>query len=160
MKPILALACASAVFTAAGSAAAHVVIAVDEAAPGAHHVASFRVGHGCEGYATTALRVELPPGIASAKPAPKPGWTVEVADGVVTWRGSLPDAAFDEFALLVRLPATPGPLYFPTVQTCETGERRWVQLPALGAAWTSVPNPAPVVNIVAPPAAADAHTHH
>ncbi|MGE0775792.1 MAG: DUF1775 domain-containing protein, partial [Sphingomonadaceae bacterium] len=49
------------------------------------------------------------------------------------------------------------PLYFPTVQTCVSGENRWVNIPASGQAWHDVENPAPVIELTVPD---DAHDHH
>lgn len=157
-----------AAFACAAPAAAHIALAETQTSAGGYYVASFRVGHGCEGVATTAVRVELPAGVSSAKPQPKTGWTVlierdrasgpgEGRPNAVTWRGRLGDDEFDEFRMMVRLPNQAGPLYFPTVQSCVGGEVRWTEIPAPGAAWTSVPHPAPVVNLTAAtPAQAEA----
>jgi periplasmic copper chaperone A len=35
-----------------------------------------RVGHGCEGSPTTAIRVQIPEGVIAVKPMPKAGWQV------------------------------------------------------------------------------------
>lgn len=142
-------------------AAAHIVLTNPVSTPGAYYVAAFRVGHACgAGQATTAIQVQLPPGVTSPKPQPKAGWTFEQAEGRVTWKGRLPDSEFEEFAVLVHLPAdAAGTVYFPTVQTCDRGERRWTDIPEPGRAWTSVPNPAPVLTVSAPAQAAPAHQH-
>jgi len=162
-----------------GAAGAHVVLTEPMAHAGAPYVGHFRVGHGCAGAATTAVEVRLPEGVTAAKPQPKPGWTLEIkrepltqpvkGEGggllhervaAVIWRGRLPDDEFDEFALMAKLPATLGPLYFPTLQTCEKGEERWTDIPAPGAAWGSVPHPAPVVTLEAGGEDPMAHMHH
>jgi hypothetical protein len=158
----------------AGPAAAHVVFAEPQAAAGSYYAGFLRIGHGCSGSPTVRLRVEIPAGVLSAKPQPKPGWTVEVereplakpvtAEGrevrervkAITWTGRLPDDEFDQFGLMLKLPAQAGPLYFPLVQTCETGERRWVDIPAAGQAWHDLKTPAPVVVV----AAGEAGHHH
>jgi hypothetical protein len=98
-------------------------------------VLRFGVGHGCEGKATTALRVEIPAGVASARPQPKPDWTltIEAVPGggeqvrAITWRGELPADQFDEFLIQVRLPPAAGPLGFPAVQTSGGAEVRWIE---------------------------------
>lgn len=150
----------------AAVAQAHVTFAPAQATAGGYYVGELRVTHGCAGAATTALRVEIPPGIVAAKPQPKPGWTLEVEreplarpvrgesgallrDRVkaVTWRGRLPDDEFDTFGLMLRPPAAPGPLYFPTVQTCGAAETRWTDIPAPGQAWRDAPHPAPTLTI-------------
>lgn len=51
----------------------HVVLSQPQAPAGSYYTAYFRIGHGCAGAATTALRVEIPPGIVVARPQPKPG---------------------------------------------------------------------------------------
>jgi len=150
----------------AGSAAAHVVMVPDTAAPGAPYVGVFRVSHGCAGSATTALRVELPPGVIGAKPQAKAGWTVEIereplarpvmGEGgkpittrvkAITWRGHLPDDQFDTFGVMMKLPESRGPLYLPAIQSCEVGANRWTDIPAPGQAWHGVPSPAPVITL-------------
>ncbi|WP_417459732.1 YcnI family protein [Kordiimonas sp.] len=144
---------------------AHVVLSETEAKPGAYHFTFLRVGHGCDGQATESLTVEIPAGVYSAKPQPKTGWKVEIiredlpapvvgphgkalTDRVarIRWSGgALPDNMVDQFGLLVKLPTSSGPLYFPTVQSCALGEKSWTMIPPEGAAWGSVPTPAPVV---------------
>jgi uncharacterized protein YcnI len=148
-------------------AAAHVVLAEPSASPGAYYAGFFRVSHGCDGSPTTAVRIEIPSSIVMAKPQPKPGWTLTVEKAplpkpvkgeggavlservsAITWRGRLGPEEFDQFGVMVKLPAEAGPLYFPTVQTCETGEVRWTDIPAVGQAWRDVPHPAPVLNLM------------
>ena len=97
-------------------AAAHVTLENREAPVGAGYKAVLRVPHGCEGTATTALRVRIPEGVIGVKPMPKPGWTLttvtgkyaktyelfhaKLSEGVteIAWSGGkLPDAQYDEF---------------------------------------------------------------
>lgn len=152
---------------AAAPALAHIVADPAAAPGGAYQVIRFRVGHGCGEAATTALRVETPAGLAQARPQPKPGWALSIARepaagggegrvAAVTWRGELPADQFDEFALLVKLPETPGPLYFPTVQTCGGEEAQWTEIPEAGE--TGLSHPAPAVQVT-PATASDAHHH-
>jgi len=162
MKSLLLAAALAAI---AAPAAAHVSIADAKGTPGAYHAAFFRLSHGCDGSPTVALRVEIPEEATVARPQPKPGWTLSVetaplarprtVDGetvasrvaAITWKGRLEADQFDQFGVMLRLPQRAGPLYFPTVQTCERGENRWVDIPAAGAAWTSVPHPAPAIEL-------------
>jgi copper(I)-binding protein/uncharacterized protein YcnI len=150
---------------AAGNASAHVTLADGRAAPGAYFTSFFRVGHGCHGSATVALRVEMPEGIVTARPQPKPGWTIAIeraplsppAKGeggkpvtervaAITWRGGpLPDEDWDQFGFMAKLPDHAGKLYFPAIQTCEQGEERWVETAAEPGAHLS--HPAPVLEI-------------
>lgn len=156
--------------------AAHIVIAAPKAIAGSYHVTQFRVGHGCDGAATRSVRVEIPAAIIGAKPQPKPGWKLSIerqplaapiageggrtiTDRVsaVTWEGTLDPEQFDEFGIQVKLPATPGTLYFPTTQRCDTATVAWTDIPAPGQAWGSVPHPAPVIETTAAPTTAHQH---
>jgi uncharacterized protein YcnI len=163
MAPAIVLAA----LTVAGPAIAHIVLAVREAPAGSYYKATFRVPHGYNGSPTVAISVELPPGIVVAKPAAKPGWTLEIEkerlarpvvnEGhevtervkLIRWQGGrLPDDEYDEFSIMVRLPRQQGPLYFPVTQRCEKGETAWVERPTEGAARPA--HPAPSVLLTAP----------
>jgi len=144
---------------AALPAAAHVTLDLAEAPADSYVRVAIRVPHGCSGAATTAIRLQVPPGLRGVKPAPKPGWTLAIVPGEagaappapgalagepggedpvvkeVAWRGGpLPDGQFDEFLLLFRTPAAPGEtLWFPFVQECEGGAvARWIERPQPG----------------------------
>jgi uncharacterized protein YcnI len=160
------------------AARAHIAFTNPEAKSDAYYGGALRVGHGCGNSPTTAITVSLPAGIDAARPQPKSGWTIEIerepmpapqgedsigtpADRVksITWRGQLPNEHFDEFGLSMRIPQTPGPLYFLTVQTCESGENAWTEIPAPDQSWGSLAHPAPVLTIIgAPPMAPAAPT--
>ena len=116
-----------------GLALAHVSLAPAAAPAGAYQVLRFGVGHGCaRGAPTTGLRVEIPAGVEIARPQPKPGWTLVIeksasapAPRAVEWRGELAPEQFEEFVMLVKLPAAEGPLAFPAVQSCGERQIRW-----------------------------------
>jgi uncharacterized protein YcnI len=156
LKPL-----AAALALAATPALAHIAADPGEASAGAYQAVRFRVGHGCgDSEATTAVRIEIPEAIVSARPQPKPGWRLEIAkDGekvsAVTWRGELPADQFDEFALFFKLPAEAQTLAFPAVQTCDADEAQWTELPGPGPRGA---HPAPT--LVLKPAAAPAEAHH
>ena len=133
-----------AAFAIAGSAHGHVVFTQPTAVAGSHWAGALRVGHGCDGFATTSVRVEIPPSIAVVRARVPAGWTVVVerqalaeplpAEGgglltervsAITWKGRLPDDQFEEFGLAGKLPATAGTLIFPITQTCEQGVLHW-----------------------------------
>jgi uncharacterized protein YcnI len=138
----------------ATGAHAHVTLEMREAPVGASYKAVLRVPHGCEGTATTTLRVKIPEGLIGVKPMPKPGWTLDtvkgkypktyslfhaqVSEGVVeiSWSGGkLPDAWYDEFVFQGFLADDLAPgttLYVPIVQECEKGVHRWIEIPAAG----------------------------
>ena len=135
------------------AAAAHVVLSPDTSPAGAYYAGVLRVGHGCDGAATTELQVTIPATVKDAKAQPKPGWTVTIDrdGGRVTgfrWQGNLPVDQFDEFGVMLVLdPKVSGVMYLPVVQRCGTTEKRWTQIPAPGAAWGSVPSPAPMLQV-------------
>src|SRR4051794_38785094 len=75
---VLGAACAL-IFTPA--AQAHVTLENQQAVVGGSYKAVLRVPHGCEGAATTAIRVRMPEGIIAVKPMPKPGWKLDTVNG-------------------------------------------------------------------------------
>lgn len=135
----------------APQALSHVSFAVSEATVGSRYHAVLRVPHGCEGSATTGVRVRIPEGFIGVKPQPKPGWTLntvkgdyarsythhgaEVSSGVkeISWKGGpLLDEHYDEFVFVgypANAPAAGGALYFPVVQECEKGQASWIDVP-------------------------------
>lgn len=176
-KTILTLLLAG--FGCASQALAHATLEARQAVVGAPYKAVVRIGHGCEGRATTRIQVKLPEGVIAAKPMPKPGWSIAttkgryarsykfyhgavLAEGVteITWSGgSLPDDFYDEFVFSAFVADTLQPgqtIYFPVLQTCEAGEHRWVEIPAAGQDAHSLKAPAPALTLVAGPAKAAA----
>lgn len=154
-----------ALVTLATPALAHITLEAREARVGASYKAVLRVPHGCEGTATTAIRVKIPDGVIAVKPMPKPGWTLETKSGAygktynhlhnarlsegvveISWSGGkLPDAHYDEFVFtgFVSRDLEPGKtLYFPVVQECEKGVHRWIEIPAAGKDEPGEPAPA------------------
>jgi uncharacterized protein YcnI len=138
----------------ASSANAHITLENREATIGASYKAVFVVPHGCAGSATIKIRVQIPEGVIGVKPMPKPGWNVEaikgkyaadyefhgarLSEGVkeVVWSGGkLADDNYDEFVISTFLTNGLKPnstLYFPTLQECEQGVSRWIDVPAEG----------------------------
>lgn len=152
----------------AGGALAHSTLEQAEARAGSYYKAVIRTPHGCSGSPTIAVKVRLPDGVMGAKPQPKPGWEVTtirekltepLKDGhgnaitervsEVHWTGGrLLDEHYDEFAIRVQLPKEPGrTLYFPTVQECEQGADRWIEIPAEGQSSDGLDYPAPKVKL-------------
>ena len=151
-------------------ALAHVSLEVQQAAPGTTYKAVLRIPHGCDGAATTALRIRLPEGVFNAKPMPKAGWELtteegnyakgyashgtEVTSGVleISWKGGeLPDAWYDEFVFRVAIDPQLAPgtiLYFPVLQYCGTVEEAWID--TTGAEDAEMPAPSLTVTEDAP----------
>lgn len=150
---------------------AHIVMAPGEATAGSYYSGEFRVGHGCDEAATTSVRIEIPEGVLTARPRPKPGWTIEieraqlatpvVMEGreqrdrvsAIVWRGNLPADQFDGFGVMLKLPKEQsGPLYLPVRQSCGSQTVAWSGIPAAGQSWGALKNPAPVLSLKPAPA--------
>lgn len=134
-------------------AQAHVVLLETSAQPGARHTARLRVGHGCGDAATTAITVQIPPGVSDVVPAQPPGWTVaSIRSGnritAVTWKdGALPNGKPGDFPITMTLPRQPGVLAFPATQSCGTTEVAWTQVAARPG--DKVERPAPLLTLAA-----------
>jgi uncharacterized protein YcnI len=157
----------------ASPASAHITLKAKEAAIDSSYDAVFVVPHGCSGSATTKIRVQIPEGVIVIKPVPTAGWNVEaitgkyaaaydyqgssVSEGTkeVVWSGGkLPDHTREEFVISTFL--TGGlkantVLYFPTVQECEQGVSRWIDIPADPARAHDSKWPAPGVKLLPKP---------
>jgi periplasmic copper chaperone A len=156
---------------------AHVVLAEPNATAGSYYRATFKVGHGCDGYSTTAILVKIPDDFENVKPMPKPGWTIEtkmeklskpieshgkrITETVrqITWRGGpLLDQHYDEFVMMMKLPEHAGKRWLPVVQICEKGSVNWDQIPNSGETNKYLKTPAAELNIV-PTTMAGAQAH-
>jgi len=154
-----------------GIAAAHISVTPDEAPAEGYAMLDFTVPHGCDGKATTAISVQMPPPVVSAVPQEVAGWTIKtkvgklakpvdedgekITEGVreVTWTGGpLPDDHLQQFGLSVALAGTEGETAeFKLIQSCEGGaETAWIQsTPASGE---EPEHPAPFVSLGEPEA--------
>jgi uncharacterized protein YcnI len=173
MRPI-ALTLPLLIASAATPASAHVSLQVPQAAPGSSYKAVFRVPHGCDGQATTAIRIRIPDGFLEAKPMPHPGWELgtKTGDYAKTYKlygadvksgvtevdftgGNLPDAWYDEFVVTGTIADgfTPGDVvFFPVVQECGAAAvTRWIEIPKAGEAIDDLKHPAPHVEVIARP---------
>jgi len=162
----------------AGPAHAHPSLERREANVGAPYKAIMRIPHGCEGSATTRVRVQIPEGIIGVKPQPKHGWTIDTTRGAyahvypyyhgakltegvreISWSGRLADEHFDEFVFSGFVAATlkAGEMvYFPTIQDCEKGSSAWTEVPAAGQSAHDLKLPAPAIRLVQ----AQGHAQH
>jgi uncharacterized protein YcnI len=155
------------------AASAHITFAEPQAPAGSYYAGSLRVTHGCGASPTVSIRVAIPEGVDTARPQPKAGWTLRIEHAplahpfasesgtmvtervtAITWTGNLPADEFDQFGLMLKLPAKVGPLYFPTRQTCASGENGWVNVPATPDAWHATKLPAPMLIVTAAPGSA------
>ncbi len=158
--------CVATLAVTGSQAHAHATLETKEAPAGSQYKVVLRTPHGCNGSPTIAVKVRIPNGVTEVKPQPKPGWEVEIVTedpgealddtqdqgaseriSEVHWTGGrLIDAHYDEFIMSVRLPDAPGQtLYFATVQECEQGVERWIDLPDEGQSAEDLDYPAPGV---------------
>ena len=123
-----------------------------------------RMPHAAADRSSVKIEVQIPEGVTAVKPQRLSGWNESVtksADGKtvtsVTWsNGSLPDTSFQDFGIQVKFPATPGVLYFKTVQTLDDGSTvAWIEIPAAGVDGHSLAHPAPAITTTG--AVADSH---
>ncbi len=153
----------------AGAASAHVTVSASDTSAGAFTVLTFSVPHGCEGSATTKVSIQMPEQLYAATPTRTANWEVRketqtldepitdshgneiterVGEVVYTATTPLPDGYRDAFEVSVQLPETPGEtLLFPVVQTCETGETAWVEVPEEGQSEDDLEAPAPSIEV-------------
>lgn len=149
---------------------AHVVLSESQAQAGAYFKASLRVGHGCNGSATTGITVTVPAGFQGAKPQPKAGWdlltrkaklvqpytshgklitedVVELRWTAASKESALLDEHFDEFSFMSRLPDQAGPVWMKVLQTCEVGQIDWSEVPSSGTSTKGLKSPAALLMI-------------
>lgn len=158
---------------------AHVTANPNTGEAGQYFETKFRVSHGCDGSDTVEVHIRLPQGMVIAKPQAKPGWKIEVKKSKldqpvpaghgkmadeqideIIWRGGrLADSQYDEFGVILKLPAaeTEHNLWFPVTQICKNGALEWRDIPADGQQWHEVEHPAPFVKVT--PAASPKHHH-
>lgn len=143
-------------FACCMTASAHIALEKEEAPVGSRYKAVLQVLHGCDGSATTSVRVRIPDGIVAVMPMPKPGWKVDVVTGKyakphslghaqvnegvteVAWSGgNVPSTFYDEFVFVATVAGDlqdGQTIYFPVVQQCERGVHRWIDIPTGPAA--------------------------
>jgi len=171
-RPLLALA-GGAFFScvAVSGAEAHVSLVTKETNANSSYRAVLQVPHGCDGAATTTIRVQIPEGVIAVRPMAKAGWTLTTTKGAyakpyenhgstlsegvkeIVWSGgNLSDEHFDEFTFATTIATDGGEaktVYFPTVQQCEKGEAAWTEIPGPGQSARDLKKPAPSVRISA-----------
>jgi periplasmic copper chaperone A len=154
----------------AGTAGAHITATPGEAPSDGYATLDFSVGHGCEESPTTEVRIQVPPSVPTVTPAVNPFWDVTTKEGkkdkvelhgetitrgvsevTYTAKQPLPVDRLDLLTMSVKLPAGEEgeSVYFPTVQSCEKGQNRWIQIPAEGESGEELESPAPAVVLTA-----------
>ena len=79
-------------------------------------------------------------------------WTAKTRDDY------LPNAHYDEFALVGQLPEQDGAMYWPVSQVCEEGRNDWTEVPKPGQKLSDLKSPAALLDIL-PGAGASGHNH-
>ncbi|WP_210495791.1 YcnI family protein [Patulibacter sp. SYSU D01012] len=159
---VAGLATVGAVLAAPALASAHVTIQPPDAPAGSYAVVAVRVPNEQDDHGTTKVQVRFPPGVASARYEPVPGWRATVATrpaatpidvhgervtdevDTITWTATGRAAAiapgqFRDFPVAIRVPDGPEgtALTFKALQTYEGGDVvRWI-----GAADAETPAP-------------------
>ncbi len=171
----------AALCASASLAQAHSSLDQSEAKAGGFYKATFRVPHGCDGKATTEVKVELPEGFISAQPQVKAGWKIEtvkgdyaqsykvhgkdVTSGVREVRftdGNLPGDFYDEFTVVGQLAKfdKDTTLSFPVTQVCGSDASvAWTEVPKDGQNPHDLAHPAPQL-LVKAAGADDGHGGH
>ena len=151
---------------AAGSALAHATLETGEAPANSSYKAVVRIGHGCEGKPTQAVRVRIPEGVDRRQADAKGRLATRDDQGRLRQELRLLRHAGgrgrDRDRLdrrrparrLVRRVRLPGPadrtsrtaavVYFPVVQECADGAvHRWIEIPEPGKSADDYEDPAP-----------------
>jgi periplasmic copper chaperone A len=162
---------AALLLAAAGGASAHVGVTPDKTSANSYALLTFAIPHGCDMSNTTKVAITLPSELNDAQPTVNPNWTAEkvteqlaepkkLADGtsitkrtsqiVYTAKTPLDHELRDALVLSVKLPDAAGTtLYFPTLQSCETGQTDWSEIAKDGQDPHSLEAPAPSITVTA-----------
>jgi uncharacterized protein YcnI len=147
----------------ATGASAHAVLDQWTAPAGSYYKGVITATHGCKGSPTHTVRIQIPLNVRGAMPMPKYGWDLEIVVKTLDepyesygrtitedvreliWRGGpLPNEYIDEFVFQVKLPEEAGQVvYFKTIQECEEGFNRWIEIPEPGQSSWDLEAPAP-----------------
>jgi periplasmic copper chaperone A len=170
MKTRVAAATGVLTLALAGTAAAHVTVNPAEGPSDGYATIDFQVPHGCEESPTTQVRIQIPPSVPSVTPGVDALWDVETKEGkkdkvelhgetvtsgvsevIYTAKEPLPADRLATLPISLKLPAGEEgeSVYFPTIQTCEKGQTRWIQIPAEGESGDELESPAPAVVLTA-----------
>jgi len=156
--------------TAFAGAEAHVTFLDKQAKQDSTILATLQLPHGCDGKATTEVRVKLPEGFVFAKPQPKAGWELEVIKGdyqktydnhgdkvksgaiEIRWKnGNLSDDFYDTFVIQGKVSGVEAgtSLAFPVTQMCGDTVAAWDQVAKEGDDAHGLKSPAPLLKVVA-----------
>lgn len=131
------------------SAQAHVVLDQKSAPAGSAYAATFKVGHGCSGLATTEIIVYLPEGIDTANAVSQQGWQLDQSVArQVRWHGGLlQNKERAQFVMNVQLPKQIGTIYWRVKQICQNGVIDWSEVPSKSEPDRKLKTPAAVLEL-------------
>ncbi len=147
-----------------GNAVAHTSLVEETAPADGYYRARFLVAHGCDTSPTHTVRIQIPQGVEFLSAWHKPGWNVHTVPSPdagnddrtepvkeVFWTGSkIPASEYDYFEIQVKLPDEEGRvLYFKTIQMCDEGDLRWIEIPEEGKSADDYESPAPSLTLTA-----------
>ena len=147
-----------------GNAGAHTILVEESAPADGYYRARFLVAHGCDTSPTHTVRIQIPQGVEFLSAWHKPGWNVHTVPSPdagnndrtepvkeVFWTGSkIPADEYDYFEIQVKLPDEEGRvLYFKTLQICDEGDLRWIEIPEEGKSADDYESPAPSLTLTA-----------
>jgi copper(I)-binding protein len=148
------LACLLLLSSCTGAALAHVSLDAPRGEAGSRYQGVLRVAHGCDGAATTAIDVRLPPGVGAVHAAAQPGWKLVQNRSELSWTAepghALPAKEKGEFAIDMQLPRQPGPLWLKVMQRCEGSAMDWADVPAQGTSTEGMKTPAVLLDVMSP----------
>lgn len=153
----------------AAAAQAHMSFEKKEAPSESQFKAVLQIPHGCDGKATSEVRVKLPEGFVFAKPQPKAGWELEIIKGdyqktydnhgekvkagpiEIRWKnGDLADEFYDTFVISGKLSGfdRKTQIAFPVTQLCGASDKAvWDEVAPEGTDAHSLDHPAPTVTV-------------
>lgn len=139
-------------FALASAAHAHVSLEPAQGRAGTPWSGVLHVGHGCEHSPTTSLDVVLPAGVTATRVTAGTHWKVVQAGNEIIWtaqRGHALDAKQGgDFALSLRLPPAPGPVWIKVLQRCQGASEDWSQVPASGTSTEGLKRPAVLLQVL------------
>ena len=152
MKTFSRAAVAAALFAVPTVAFAHGVLEPSVAAPGVPWQGAAVIGHGCDGLATTGVRLKLPDGAQNVTPGAAPaGWTVSRDGSDLVWSGgSLGPKERGAFPFAATFSGSVGDQRWVEIdQSCGDKLVRWAQIPAAGQDAHELKEPAASLKLVA-----------
>lgn len=159
-RKIATLLAAMGAFLAPAMALAHVSVTSGPGFANATQEITFGIGHGCEGADTYSVKMVIPAGVLSVRPARSDFGKVSIEKNsagdvtAITWQkteADLLDGDISYYKLVVRMKVPNQPfttLYFPTYQTCKASDGTLSTTEWVGTGENAGEEPAPSLRVV------------